>query len=100
MFARLGPEIAGDEADAIALTVDGVPVSARRGDTVAAVLFASGRLAVRVSAVSAAPRAPYCMMGVCFECLVTVDGQAGVQACMSAAAPGMDVRTAGGGDHG
>lgn len=100
MFARLGAAPDGEEAGAITLTVDGVPVAARHGDTVAAVLLASGRLAVRTSAVSGSPRAPYCMMGVCFECLVTIDGRAGVQACMTAAAGGMDIRTAQGGGHG
>lgn len=100
MFARLEAGPGGEHDEAITLTVDGVPVAARHGDTVAAVLFASGRLAVRMSAVSGSPRAPYCMMGVCFECLVTIDGRAGVQACMTAAASGMDVRTAQGGGHG
>lgn len=100
MFARLEAVSGGGRIETIALTVDGVSMVARHGDTVAAVLFAAGYLAVRKSAVSGSPRAPFCMMGVCFECMVTIDGRAGVQACMTAAAPGMDVRTAQGGGHG
>jgi predicted molibdopterin-dependent oxidoreductase YjgC len=42
--------------------------------------------------VSGEPRAPYCMMGVCFECLVEVDGVPNVQACMTSVREGMTVR--------
>ena len=32
-------------------------------------------------------------MGVCFECLVTIDGRANQQGCMIAVTPGMRVDT-------
>ena len=68
MFRRL----AEATTRAIALTVDDKPVSARDGDTVAAALLAAGIGHTRTTPVSGAPRAPYCMMGVCFECLVSI----------------------------
>jgi D-hydroxyproline dehydrogenase subunit gamma len=43
--------------------------------------------------VSGARRAPYCMMGVCFECLVTIDGVGNRQACLIPARAGMRVET-------
>lgn len=46
----------------------------------------------RESAVNGRPGAAYCMMGVCFECLVEVDGQANCQACLTQVAEGMRVR--------
>ena len=95
MFARLEP----DQTDEIELTVDGRAVTARAGDTVAAVLLAAGISELRASAVSGRPRGPYCMMGVCFECLVTVDGLPDRQACMVTAAHGMEVRTTTGTAH-
>ena len=36
----------------------------------------------RSTAVSGAPRLPYCMMGVCFDCLVTIDGVGNRQGCL------------------
>ncbi|MCW5749165.1 MAG: (2Fe-2S)-binding protein [Alphaproteobacteria bacterium] len=75
------------------VSVDGTPVRARAGDSVAAALLAAGIEHVRTTPVSGAPRAPYCMMGVCFDCLVTIDGVGNRQACMIAVANGMAIRT-------
>ena len=77
----------------VTVTVDGRPVEARAGDTVAAVLLAAGAGATRVSNASGAPRAAYCMMGVCFECLVTVDGIGNRQGCLVPVAEGMAIET-------
>jgi len=78
---------------AVSVTVDGRVVEARAGDTVVAVLIAEGIVPTRVSAVSGAPRSPYCMMGVCFECLVTVDGVGNRQGCLVPVSPGMAIET-------
>lgn len=81
-----------DEAGTtVRFTFDGREIEAREGDTVAAALIAAGIGSIRESVVSGAPRAPYCMMGVCFECLVEIDGIENRQACMIAAADGMKV---------
>ncbi|MCA0994884.1 (2Fe-2S)-binding protein [Alloyangia pacifica] len=87
MFRRdpLPPE------DTIEILLDGEPLAARRGETVALAMLAGGVQHFRGSVVSGAPRAPYCLMGVCFECLVTIDGVANRQACMVTVAPGMRV---------
>lgn len=89
MFRRL-PD---DRAQIVTVTVDGEAIAARAGDSVAAALLAAGRLPTRLSAVSRSPRAPYCMMGVCFECMVTVDGVANRQGCLVAVTDGMRVET-------
>ncbi|WPZ34205.1 (2Fe-2S)-binding protein [Thalassobaculum sp. OXR-137] len=89
-FARLpGPT----KAATITLTVDGDRIAARDGDTVASALLASGRRAIRRAAVTGEPRAPYCQMGVCFECLVEIDGVADRQACLVPVRNGMVVTT-------
>ena len=77
----------------VAITVDGKPISARTGDTVAAALIAAGIDHCRTTPVSGAPRAPYCLMGVCFECLVTVDGVGSRQGCLMPVRDGMTVET-------
>jgi predicted molibdopterin-dependent oxidoreductase YjgC len=89
MFRRL-PEIAGD---GVTLTIDGRRIAARAGDTVAAALLAAGITHCRTTPVTGAPRAPYCMMGVCFDCLVTIDGVGNRQACLVAVRDGMAVET-------
>lgn len=71
------------------LMLDGVPVLARPGESVAAALLAHSGGATRQTPVTGAGRAPYCMMGVCFDCLVTIDGRLNVQACMTPAREGM-----------
>ncbi len=89
MFARLP-----DDRQVVTIVVDGTPVAARAGDTVAAALLGAGLRAFRATAVSGAPRGPFCMMGSCFDCVVTIDGQRNVQACLARVADGMRVETA------
>ena len=89
MFRRL-PEAAGDT---IAFTLNGARTTARAGDTVAAALLAAGVTYCRTTPVSGAKRAPYCMMGVCFECLVPIDGVGNRQACLIPVSAGMRVET-------
>jgi len=88
MFRRLHD----GEGKPLTFTVDGRSATARAGDTVAAALLANGVEVCRTTPVSGAPRAPYCMMGVCFECLVEIDGIPDRQACMIAAIDGMAIR--------
>ncbi|HIE52036.1 MAG TPA: (2Fe-2S)-binding protein [Armatimonadetes bacterium] len=76
------------------MEVNGQPIEARPGQTVAAALVAAGIRAFRRSP-TGQPRGPFCGMGMCFECLVTVDGQPNVHACLTPARPGMKIITAG-----
>jgi D-hydroxyproline dehydrogenase subunit gamma len=78
MFVR----IADGETERIVVLIDGAPFEGRQGDSVATVLLLAGKVGCRRSFVSGEPRGPYCMMGVCFECLVRVDGIDDLQACM------------------
>ncbi len=71
---------------------DGREVEALPGETIAAALAAAGIVAVR-QARSGAPRGPYCGMGVCFDCLVTVDGRPSQRACLTPVAEGLEVRS-------
>jgi D-hydroxyproline dehydrogenase subunit gamma len=89
MFRRL-PDI---EGKLITFAIDGRSATARVGDTVAAALLANSLEVCRTTPVSGAPRAPYCMMGVCFECLVTIDGIGNRQGCLVAVEEGMRVET-------
>ena len=74
----------------IRLSFDGREIEAIQGETIAAALAASGIVAVR-EARSGAPRGPFCGMGVCFDCLVTVDGRPSQRACLTKVESGMAV---------
>jgi predicted molibdopterin-dependent oxidoreductase YjgC len=75
------------------VSVDGNEIEAREGDTVAAAMLAAGIVQFRTTPVSGAPRGPLCMMGACFECLVTIDGIGSRQACLTVVRPGMTIET-------
>ena len=76
--------------------VDGEPVSVLPGQSVAAVLVERGLLSWRTNPVTGEPRGPYCGMGVCFECELTVDGVPDVRACVTGVGAGMRIDTASG----
>lgn len=75
----------------VRITVDGVPVDARDGEPLAAVLLRTPPFTARTTPVSGAPRAPYCLIGACFDCLTVVDGIPSRRACMVAVREGMRV---------
>ncbi len=84
--------IGQDGAPHVTIEFDGEALTARRGDSVAAALLASDHWTFRTTPVSGAPRGAFCMMGVCFDCLVEIDGIANRQACMIEVRDGMRVR--------
>jgi predicted molibdopterin-dependent oxidoreductase YjgC len=71
---------------------DATAIQARIGDSIAVALLAAGVTTTRTTAISGAPRGPFCMMGACFECLAEVDGHPNVQTCMTKAQDGMRIR--------
>jgi predicted molibdopterin-dependent oxidoreductase YjgC len=78
--------------EAVRIVFEGETLTAMRGDTVAAAVLAAGHLQTRTTPVSGAPRGPFCMMGMCFECLLEIDGQPNRQGCMVEVREGMSVR--------
>jgi D-hydroxyproline dehydrogenase subunit gamma len=78
---------------AIEIQVDGEATVAVPGESLASALLASGRRAFRRTERRGEVRGPYCNMGVCFECVVEVDGVR-TRACMTTVRAGMIVRTA------
>ena len=88
MFKRL------DETttDCVTVEIEGTLVSVPAGDSVAAAVLAHGLMPTRSTPVSGKPRAPFCMMGVCFDCLMEIDGVPNRQACLVTVAEGMRIR--------
>jgi predicted molibdopterin-dependent oxidoreductase YjgC len=89
MFRPIEPTHARQK---VLLQVQGRPITAREGDTLAMALLNAGVVPFRQTPVSGQPRAPLCLMGVCFDCLVEVDGRQNVQSCMVEVHDGMQVR--------
>ncbi|GLY15348.1 (2Fe-2S)-binding protein [Kineosporia rhizophila] len=76
------------ESAPLSITLDGEPVSGLQGQTIAGVLMGSGRLSWRRSPRTGRPRGVFCGIGVCFDCLVTVNDVPDVRACQRRAGEG------------
>lgn len=80
------------QTQVINFTFDGEPVSGIQGDTIASALYAMGKRSWRRSK-SGEERGIFCNMGVCFDCLVTVNGKPGIRACLERITEGMEVES-------
>ena len=78
----------------VTLKINGKAVAVAAGTTVAAAILIAGESAFRRS-VQGTPRGPLCGMGICFECRVTIDGEAHARSCQILCGSGMEVRTDG-----
>lgn len=95
-MARRGDDLRiSDEAvsrgAAVEIIVDGVPVQAFEGESVAAALLACGRRTLRTTSRRGESRGMYCGIGVCFDCVMTVDGRPNIRTCQTPVHAGMRV---------
>ena len=87
-----GVLIAGiDRGRAVRIEVNGRPVAAFAGESLAAALLRSRHVALRNTAKRSQPRGYYCGMGVCHECLVEVRGRGPTRSCQLAVFDGLAV---------
>lgn len=93
LFKVLPAEANSAATGTVTISFDGKPLRVPQGASVAAALLAAGVERFRTTPVSGAARAPYCMMGVCFECLVEIDGVANRQSCLVPVVEGMTIRS-------
>ena len=89
MFRKINRSDAGPQP--VSLTVEGKTITASSEDTVAAALLAAGYEYIRTTPVSGAKRAPFCLMGICFDCLVEIDGIPNQKACQTYVREGMRI---------
>lgn len=75
----------------VVVTINGQAVRCRAGDSVAAALLAAGLNECRDTAVKDLPRGPFCLMGICYDCLVMIDDQPNQQGCMISVRSGMKI---------
>ncbi|GAB3228294.1 (2Fe-2S)-binding protein [Glycomyces halotolerans] len=73
--------------------VDGEETAAEAGQTIAALLMSRGRRSWRTARGDGRPRGLFCGIGVCYDCLVVVNGTPDVRACARVVAEGDDIRS-------
>ncbi len=81
------------ESRPVQITVDGQPLLAREGEAIAAALLAHGILVCRTMPGGREPRGVFCALGRCADCLMTVDGEPNVRACLTPVREGQVVWT-------
>ncbi|MFL3868086.1 (2Fe-2S)-binding protein [Streptomyces bacillaris] len=92
-------EVEGD-TDVVRFTFDGRALAARRGQSIAGALWGHGIVAWRTTRDGGRPRGVFCGMGVCFDCLVLVNGVPGRRACLVRVSEGDAVASQEGHGHG
>jgi predicted molibdopterin-dependent oxidoreductase YjgC len=78
--------------DLLEIEIDGESVTVPGGISVAAAMLYLDAIPFRQTIISQSPRAPFCLMGICFECLVEVDGVDNQRACQVEVQTGMQVK--------
>ncbi|MGW2022178.1 (2Fe-2S)-binding protein [Streptomyces decoyicus] len=78
---------------AFEIRLDGRPLPALPGQSIAAALWAAGVLSWRTTRRDGRPRGAFCGIGSCFDCLATVNGRPNQRACLVPARPGDAITT-------
>ncbi|QOV34192.1 (2Fe-2S)-binding protein [Streptomyces ferrugineus] len=84
---------------AFTVTLDGREIEALPGQTVAAALWSAGVTSWRTTRGEGRPRGVFCGIGVCFDCLITVNDRPNQRACLVPVHPGDAIRTQEGTGH-
>lgn len=79
-------------AEAVAVLVEGRTVRVPQGASAAAALLAAGWRSFRETPAGGVARGPWCLVGVCFDCLAEIDGVPNRQSCLVTVRPGMQIR--------
>ncbi len=86
-------QLLGDDAETVEIILNGQTVQVPEGTSVAAMVLAQGLRYTRTTPISNSKRAPFCMMGVCYDCLMVIDGKANQRACAIYVKEGMQIDT-------
>lgn len=84
---RVHGALGADRGEPFTFWFEDQAVTAYPGETVATAVLATGRRVLRRTRAADAPRGMFCAIGVCFDCLVDVDGRGPVRACLTPAEP-------------
>ena len=74
-------QLSDSDVETVEVTLNGQLIQVPQGTSVAAVALTNGLRYTRTTPISESRRAPFCMMGVCYDCLMVIDGKANQRAC-------------------
>jgi len=80
-------------SEMVSFTFNGTDVKCEQGQSIAAAVINTGALALRTTRFGEEPRSIFCGIGICFDCVVVIDGVANQRSCLIAAKPGMKVES-------
>lgn len=81
------------ETETVEVTLNGQTLRVSKSITVAAMALSQNLPFTRTTAITNSKRAPFCMMGVCYECLMVINGIPNQRACSTYVENGMRVDT-------
>ena len=74
-------------------TFNGTQYSGEEGQSVAAALLNSGVTELRPTRFNAEPRTIFCGIGICFDCVVKIDGVANQRSCLITITEGAQIES-------
>lgn len=80
--------IGRDRQERIAITVDGEILTGPAGSSISGILLENGRDSWRTTSRDRRPRGIFCGIGVCYDCILAVNGVRDVRACQRRAEDG------------
>jgi len=80
-------------SELVSFTFNGAVVKCEQGQSIAAAVINTGTLTLRTTRFGEEPRSIFCGIGICFDCVVVIDGVANQRSCLIAANPGMKVES-------
>ncbi len=86
-------QLPNNDVEMLHIFLNGQSVQVQKGITVAAMALTHGLRYARTTPISQSMRAPFCMMGVCYDCLMVINGKANQRACATYVKEGMRVDT-------
>jgi hypothetical protein len=81
------------DAEEVGFSFDGQPLTALPGQSLGAALLSAGHRSWRTTRFGGRPRGLFCGIGVCFDCLVSLNGRPNTRACLAPVTAGDVVRT-------
>ena len=82
-----------DRGRQVCFQFDGRTITAYEGESIAAALAAARHRILRYTSRRGEPRGVFCNMGICFDCLVEIDGKPNQRACQRPVADGIRVKS-------
>ncbi|MCF6203255.1 MAG: (2Fe-2S)-binding protein [Methylococcaceae bacterium] len=86
-------QLSNSTVETVEVTLNGQKIHVSQGMTVAAAALTQGLHFTRTTPISNSKRLPFCMMGVCYDCLMVIDGKANQRACVTYIKKGMQIET-------